>query len=67
MSQVRFDYTLPVEKVIVDFSEADIWDASTVAVLNSVESKYADRGITVEFRGLDGVSLERYQRISGLG
>ena len=51
----------------MDFSEADIWDASTVAVLNSVESKYADRGITVEFRGLDGVSLERYQRISGLG
>ncbi|MGV0328787.1 SulP family inorganic anion transporter [Corynebacterium guaraldiae] len=62
-----FDYTLPVEKVIVDFSEADIWDASTVAVLQAVESKYASRGIAVEFRGLDGVSLARYQRISDLG
>ena len=62
-----FDYTLPVEKVIVDFSEADIWDASTVAVLESVENKYASRGVAVEFRGLDGVSLARYQRISGLG
>ena len=62
-----FDYTLPVDKVIVDFSEADIWDASTVAVLESVENKYASRGVAVEFRGLDGVSLARYQRISGLG
>lgn len=62
-----FDYTLPVEQVIVDFSEADIWDASTVAVLESVEGKYASRGIAVEFRGLDGASLQRYQRISGLG
>ena len=62
-----FDYTLPVDKIIVDFSEADIWDASTVAVLESVESKYASRGVAVEFRGLDGVSLARYQRISDLG
>ena len=61
-----FDYNLPEDKVIVDFSEADIWDASTVAVLESVENKYASRGVAVEFRGLDGVSLARYQRISGL-
>ena len=62
-----FGYPLPVEEVLGGFSGADIWDASTVAVLQAGESKYASRGIAVEFRGLDGVSLARYQRISDLG
>lgn len=59
-----FDYTLPVKEVIVDFSRADIWDASTVAVLDSVESKYAARGVTVSFRGLDVANKQRYRRLS---
>lgn len=59
-----FDYTLPVKEVIVDFSRADIWDASTVAVLDSVESKYAARGVTVSFRGLDVANEQRYHRLS---
>ena len=59
-----FDYTLPVKEVIVDFSRADIWDASTVAVLDSVESKYATRGVTVSFRGLDAGNEQRYRRLS---
>ena len=59
-----FDYTLPVKEVIVDFSRADIWDASTVAVLDSVESKYAARGVTVSFRGLDAANEQRYRRLS---
>ncbi|MGV0362741.1 SulP family inorganic anion transporter [Corynebacterium minutissimum] len=59
-----FDYTLPVKEVIVDFSRADIWDASTVAVLDSVESKYAARGVTVSFRGLDVANEQRYRRLS---
>ena len=59
-----FDYSLPVKEVIVDFSRADIWDASTVAVLDSVESKYAARGVTVSFRGLDVANEQRYRRLS---
>ncbi|MCQ9677690.1 SulP family inorganic anion transporter [Corynebacterium sp. BF-R-2] len=59
-----FDYTLPVQEVIVDFSRADIWDASTVAVLDSVESKYAARGVRVSFRGLDAANEQRYRRLS---
>lgn len=59
-----FDYTLPVQEVIVDFSRADIWDASTVAVLDSVESKYAARGVRVSFRGLDAGNEQRYRRLS---
>ncbi|MFR9980134.1 SulP family inorganic anion transporter [Corynebacterium striatum] len=60
-----FDYTLPEKRVVIDLSGAEIWDASTVATLDSVQEKYADRGVEVEFRGLDGASLQRLERLSG--
>lgn len=60
-----FDYTLDTEFVVVDLSDAEVWDASTVATLDAVQKKYADRGIEVEFRGLDGASAQRLERLSG--
>ena len=51
--------------MVIDLSGAEIWDASTVATLDSVQEKYADRGVEVEFRGLDGASLQRLERLSG--
>jgi sulP family sulfate permease len=36
-----------------------------VATLDAVQKKYADRGIEVEFRGLDGASAQRLERLSG--
>ena len=59
-----FDYSLPVREVVVDFAQADIWDSSTVAVLDSVENKYAARGVAVSFRGLDAANEQRYRRLS---
>ncbi len=60
-----FDYTLDVEEVVIDFSQAQIWDASTVATLDAVRAKYADRGIRVQVRGLDPGSRARLDRLSG--
>lgn len=60
-----FDYTLDTDFVVVDLSDAEVWDASTVATLDAVQIKYADRGIEVEFRGLDGASAQRLERLSG--
>ena len=60
-----FDYTLDTDFVVVDLSDAEVWDASTVATLDAVQKKYADRGIEVEFRGLDGASAQRLERLSG--
>lgn len=60
-----FDYTLDTDFVVVDLSDAEVWDASTVATLDAVQKKYADRGIEVEFRGLDGPSAQRLERLSG--
>ena len=60
-----FDYTLDTDFVVVDLSDAEVWDASTVATLDAVQKKYPDRGIEVEFRGLDGASAQRLERLSG--
>lgn len=60
-----FDYTLDTDFVVVDLTDAEVWDASTVATLDAVQKKYADRGIEVEFRGLDGASAQRLERLSG--
>lgn len=60
-----FDYMLDTDFVVVDLTDAEVWDASTVATLDAVQKKYADRGIEVEFRGLDGASAQRLERLSG--
>lgn len=61
----QFDYVDDPQNVVIDLTGADIWDASTVATLDSIQRKYASRGKSVEIIGLDGASLERLDRLSG--
>ncbi|MFL0578835.1 SulP family inorganic anion transporter [Dietzia sp. 179-F 9C3 NHS] len=61
----QFDYADDPEHVVLDLSEADIWDASTVATLDAVQHKYAAKGKTLTVVGLDGASQERLERLSG--
>lgn len=61
----QFDYAGDPETVIIDLTAADIWDASTVAALDAVQSKYAARGKEARIIGLDGASLQRLERLSG--
>ncbi|WP_114853676.1 SulP family inorganic anion transporter [Brachybacterium sp. YJGR34] len=61
----QFDYAGDPEVVVVDLTAADVWDASTVAALDAVQSKYAARGKQARIVGLDGASLERLERLSG--
>jgi len=61
----QFDYAGDPENVIIDLTDAEVWDASTVATFDSVQHKYAARGKTVQIVGLDGVSLHRLEQLSG--
>ncbi|MFF4873981.1 SulP family inorganic anion transporter [Streptomyces sp. NPDC000961] len=61
----RFDYAADPEKVVIDLSAAHIWDASSVAALDAVETKYARRGKTVEITGLNTPSADLHGRLSG--
>ncbi|NKY59786.1 SulP family inorganic anion transporter [Nocardia flavorosea] len=61
----QFDYVGDPPNVIIDMSEAHIWDASTVATLDAITTKYAAKGKNVEIIGLDQASEERHGRLSG--
>ena len=61
----QFYYAGDPQTVIIDLTAADVWDASTVAALDAVQTKYTARGKETRIIGLDGASLERLERLSG--
>ncbi|MFD0338702.1 SulP family inorganic anion transporter [Streptomyces sp. NPDC127117] len=61
----RFDYAADPGRVVIDLSAAHIWDASSVAALDAITTKYAQRGKTVEIIGLNEPSAEIHRTLSG--
>ena len=61
----RFSYAADPAAVTIDLTHAQIWDASTVAALDSIETKYRDRGACVTLTGLDARSAAFHQRLRG--
>ncbi|WP_344926455.1 SulP family inorganic anion transporter [Saccharopolyspora gregorii] len=61
----RFDYAADPEHVTIDLSAAHIWDASTVAALDAITTKYGSRGKQVEITGLNEPSATLHGRLSG--
>ncbi len=61
----QFDYSGDPDWVVIDLSNAHVWDASTVAALDAITHKYQTRGKSVEIVGLTGHSADRYHRHTG--
>jgi sulfate permease, SulP family len=61
----QFSYADDPTSVTIDLSRAQIWDASTVAALDSIETKYSDHGATVAIVGLDERSTGFHRRLTG--
>ncbi|RBY88752.1 SulP family inorganic anion transporter [Blastococcus sp. TF02A-26] len=61
----QFEYAQDPPRVVIDLSNAHVWDASTVAALDAISHKYETRGRQVEIVGLEGHSAARYERHSG--
>nr|WP_230990278.1 SulP family inorganic anion transporter [Rhodococcus oxybenzonivorans] len=61
----QFDYVSDPENVVIDLSDSHIWDASTVATLDAITTKYAAKGKQAEIVGLNASSAERHVRLSG--
>jgi SulP family sulfate permease len=61
----QFDYAGDPDRVVVDLSAAHVWDASSVAVLDAIDHKYATRGENVEITGLTEVTGHYHQRLAG--
>ncbi|MFC4896973.1 SulP family inorganic anion transporter [Streptosporangium amethystogenes subsp. fukuiense] len=61
----QFDYSGDPDRVVIDLTGAHIWDASSVAALDAVTTKYETRGKTVEIIGLNPHSARMHDTLSG--
>ena len=61
----QFDYIGDPENIIIDLTDSHIWDASTVAALDAITTKYKSKGKNVEIVGLNEASAERHGRLAG--
>ncbi|MDF2710231.1 SulP family inorganic anion transporter [Nonomuraea muscovyensis] len=61
----RFDYAGDPDDVVIDLTDAHVWDASSVAALDAVETKYAARGKKVTVVGLNQPSAELHGALAG--
>ncbi|WP_326553279.1 SulP family inorganic anion transporter [Micromonospora sp. NBC_01813] len=61
----QFDYAGDPDRVIIDMSHAHVWDASSVAALDAITTKYASRGKTVEIIELNQSSARIHGTLAG--
>ena len=60
-----FNYVQDPDRIVIDFSESHLWDASTIAALDSVTQKYSHYGKRVDITGLNVPSRAMRARMSG--
>lgn len=61
----QFDYAADPSRVVIDLSRTHVWDASTVAALDAIVTKYEQRGTTVELEGMNEAAAEFHGRLTG--
>ena len=60
-----FDYFADPGQVVIDLSKSHVWDASTVAALDAIVTKYEQYGKSVEFAGMNEYTTEFHSRLTG--
>ncbi|UQA96344.1 SulP family inorganic anion transporter [Streptomyces halobius] len=61
----QFNYKDDPDDVVIDLTDAHIWDASSVAALDAIETKYKERGKKVTIIGLNEPSAEMHDKLAG--
>jgi SulP family sulfate permease len=61
----QFDYGNDPDQIVVDMSGAHIWDASSVAALDAITTKYEARGKQVQIVGLNEASASFHENLAG--
>ncbi|WP_400995057.1 SulP family inorganic anion transporter [Agromyces sp. GXQ0307] len=61
----QFEYADDPERVVIDLSASHIWDASTVAALDAITTKYERHGTRVDIEGLNEASSAMHARLAG--
>jgi SulP family sulfate permease len=61
----QFDYAGDPDRIVVDMSNAHVWDASSVAALDAITTKYESRGKRVEIVGFNEASASFHENLAG--
>jgi SulP family sulfate permease len=61
----QFDYANDPDNIVIDLSAATIWDASTVAALDAITTKYSSREKTATITGMNEPSRRRHAALAG--
>lgn len=61
----QFRYTHDPDRVVIDMRESHVWDASTVAALDAIVTKYEAIGTSVEITGMNAYTETLHNRLSG--
>ena len=61
----QFEYASDPAGVVIDMTRSHVWDASTVAALDAIVTKYEQRGTTVELVGMNEATTAFHRRLSG--
>ena len=61
----QFDYGDDPDTVVIDMSRSHVWDASTVAALDAIVTKYDNHGKTVTIVGLNDTAAALHSRLTG--
>ncbi|GAA1697141.1 SulP family inorganic anion transporter [Microbacterium sediminicola] len=60
-----FEYAIDPDRVVIDMSNSHIWDASTVAALDAIVTKYEQHGKRVVLEGMNEATSRFHGRLSG--
>lgn len=61
----QFSYGEDPPLVVIDLSRSHIWDASSVAALDAITTRYAAHHVSVEIEGMNDPSQELHGRLAG--
>ncbi|WP_432563186.1 SulP family inorganic anion transporter [Kineococcus sp. SYSU DK003] len=61
----QFDYAGDPARVTIDFTDAHVWDASSIAALDAVTRKYAEHGKEAAVVGMNAWTAALHDRLAG--
>lgn len=61
----QFEYAADPDRVVIDMAQSHIWDASTVAALDAIVTKYEHHGKRVVILGMNDATQSLHGRLSG--
>lgn len=61
----QFEYTRDPEHIVIDMTRSHVWDASTVAALDAIQTKYRRLGKTVTLTGMNEATTRFHGRLTG--